>query len=338
MNPRLLLLPFSALYGLVVSLRRQLYSCGLRSSRRSTLPVICVGNITVGGTGKTPLIELLLSLLAERRTAVVSRGYGRKTKGQRLVDTADTAEQVGDEPLQIKRHFPQTTVIVNADRNEAIKLLESARSTDVVLMDDGLQHLSTSPSLRIVVCDYARPFWQDHLLPAGNLRECPSTLSHADIVLINKCPTNLSQAEADNITEHIGLYTTAPTFFSVIDYDSPKLVRGSAVSNSDNIIALCGIGRSRPFFEAVEAQYANVVRLDYPDHHAYTPSDIQKIVSLTRDGQLPIICTEKDLTRLPDLQGNTVYTLPIKLRILFDTESKFNSLIINHINTFNTHG
>ena len=333
MNWRLLLAPLSPIYWCVTALRNLAFSCGLFSSAKFSRPVICIGNITVGGTGKTPLTEHVLRSLAHRHVAVVSRGYGRKTSGLLVASPLSTADQIGDEPCQMKHKFPAADVVVCANRAEAISLAFDSLSADVVVMDDGMQHRSVSPSFVVMVCDFARPIWSDITLPAGDLREPWSARLRADVVVVNKCPVDLSVAQADAVRRNLKLRPSQKLFFCSIGYahNYSALYNCDAVSDfvSRPALALAGVGRPQPFFDEVASRHAVVRSLAFPDHHVFAPDDVSRIQAAL-DALGPdalLVTTEKDAMRLPPISGHPVVCLPITIHFLFDGQSLFDSLI-----------
>ena len=328
---RLLLLPVAVLYWLGTSLRNLAYDAGLLRQRTFGVPVICVGNITVGGTGKTPLTERLIRLLSQggRRVAVVSRGYKRKSKGLVVAGDDATAATVGDEPCQMKRKFPGADVIVDSDRAAAIDAAIS-RGAQVVIMDDGMQHRSVKPHGLILVVDYARPMWEDLPLPAGNLREDRTARLRADIIVVNKCPAGMTKAQAEAFMSHMSLNDGQKVFFCAIDYGAMTRRDGSEVSDDEAAmragVAVAGIGRPEPFFNEVADRLADgrMRRMTYPDHHAYTSGDTDDIRSgLEAAGaESVLVCTEKDSMRLPDIDGHETWILPIRLKALFGQDDE----------------
>lgn len=334
---RLLLLPVAIIYWLVTTVRNWLYDIGALRSRSFRKPVICVGNITVGGTGKTPIIEHLARLLSERglRVAVVSRGYRRKSRGQVVAAEGATAETVGDEPCQIKRHLPVVDVIVDADRAAAIDTA-IARGADAVLMDDGMQHRSVRPSALLMVCDYARPLWRDLPLPAGDRRESVTGRLRADIVIVNKCPRSLTKTEAEAIFRHLSPNDGQKIFFSAIAYSAFTAAGGETVDDAEiscrGAVAIAGIGRPEPFFAEVERRTGQTARMAFADHHAFSASDMA-LMGRRLDEAGPdsyAICTEKDATRLPARIGrHEVLTLPIKTEILLGEQARFDNLMLS---------
>lgn len=333
---RLLLLPVAAVYWVATVLRNILYDLGLLPQTRFGTPVICVGNITVGGTGKTPLTERLVELMLSRgrRVAVVSRGYKRKSKGQVVAGPDCTAESVGDEPCQMKRKHPEADVIVDADRAAAIDTAIS-RGADVVVMDDGMQHRSVRPKGLVLVVDYARPMWDDLPLPAGDLREDRTARLRADIIVINKCPPSLTKAQAEAFLAHMSLNDGQMAFFSTIEYGALRRADGTPVADEEATmrggVAVAGIGRPEPFFNEVTERLADgrTRRMAYADHHAYTPSDVEDIREVA-DGvgaDSVVVCTEKDSMRLPEVPGHETWVLPIALRVMFGRGAELDKAI-----------
>lgn len=336
---RLLLLPVGALYWVVAQTRGWLYSVGALRRRSFDAPVLCVGNITVGGTGKTPIIEHLARLLlsAGWRVAIVSRGYRRKSRGQVVARVGATAEDVGDEPCQMKRHLPQVDVVVDADRGAAIDCA-LGRGAQVVLMDDGMQHRSVSPGALVLVCDYARPLWGDWPLPAGDLRESAAMARTADVVVVNKCPPSLSRLEADEIRRKMGLRQGQRLFFSAIGY-ADFLRAGGVLTRDSEIaargaVAVAGVGRPGPFFDEVERRIGPMPKMSFADHHDFAPADLERIMEAL-DGvgsESLLLTTEKDATRLPSsVGGHEVAALPIKTDILFGEAEEFDNKILHLI-------
>ena len=219
-NISLFLLPFSALYGIGVGLRNILFDIGFLKSRSFSLPVICVGNLTIGGTGKTPHTEYLINLLQEQyQVAVVSRGYKRKKKGFQIASAESTAKDIGDEPYQIKQKFPNIIVAVCAKRVKAIRLLlkkDNPTIPDVILLDDAYQHRYVKAGLNILITDYHRLIFNDHLLPAGHLREGFKGRDRAQIVIVSKCPPHISEQEEKAIEQGLSLYKGQKLFFSTL--------------------------------------------------------------------------------------------------------------------------
>lgn len=306
------------IYKLILSIRDAWYRSG-RHSTEAEVPTICVGNIAVGGTGKTPHIEMLLRDLqdsgrwASRSLAVLSRGYGRRSRGFRMVDAGGSAADFGDEPLQIKRKFPHVAVAVDKDRVEGCRKLvhpdSSREAADIILLDDAWQYRKLRPSLGIVLTDYNRPSTEDSLLPAGRLRDLKRRLFDADILIVTKCPYALDAEEKAAYAERLGWERRkkdgAMLLFSQLEYDKPEPVFSGTDSRyvySGKAVLFTGIANDTPLVQHVSDNYRIVEHLHYPDHHRYTRADIRALkAALKRNPTAIFITTEKDAQRLRDL-------------------------------------
>lgn len=346
---KVLLFPFSLLYGVVVYLRNRLYDWQLLKSVKFDLPVISVGNITVGGTGKTPHTEYLISMLQENfRVAVLSRGYRRKTKGFVVAAFDSTVSQVGDEPLQIKQKFPRITVSVCENRVIGVeKLLSAAPKPEIILLDDAYQHRRISPGLNILLIDSNRPPLQDYLLPAGLLREPVAEIRRADVVVFTKCPDAISPSLKDKLLKLFTLTPKQEVFFTTFRYGGLKPVfpeyqpanQTIAMKNSE-VIALTGIANPHPFYQWLENQGFKIHRMSFPDHYSFTEKDIESILRIFEkilSENKWIVTTEKDAVRLRDLQTADVrlkkilwYTR-IEVEFLEDKKQKFNKIIFDYV-------
>ena len=343
------LLPLSWLYGCGVRLRNFCFDVGLLKSRSFHVPVIAVGNITVGGTGKTPHVEYLVSLLKEKfHVAVLSRGYKRKTSGFILADDETTVRDIGDEPYQMKQKFPNVSVAVDKKRVHGIEqLTDNDEKLDVILLDDAFQHRYVKPGVNILLVDYHRLIIYDKLLPAGRLREPLKGKDRADIVIVTKCPKDLKPMEFRVITKAMSLYPYQHLFFTTLDYDalSPVFPEGRPAPALDalkeeNVLLLTGIASPRQLEEDLTPLVKHITTLTYPDHHNYRRKDIEHI-NETFD-QMPspkvIITTEKDAVRLSTAEGfsdevrRSIYAFPISIRFMQkEQEDKFNDFIIGYV-------
>lgn len=346
---RLLLYPFSLIYGCIVTIRNWFFDVGILKSTSYNLPVISVGNLTVGGTGKTPLTELIIRHLeADYRCALLSRGYGRTTRGVIVADDAVDYRNIGDEPMQIKNKFKNLTVVVAEKRCEGMfTLLNQVNSPDVVILDDAFQHRYVKPGLSIVVMDYHRPVWNDLTLPAGNLREPVQGLKRADIFVVNKCPVTLSQQEADYIQRKLKIRENGVLFFSKIEYGEPTPLvaqENSFIeqikSRNRSLIVMAGIGNPEPFFKMAESFNVPLKRIMFPDHHDFNISDLRAMEALcfdNKDGEPLLLTTEKDAIRLSSSAGiserllRNVWYIPINLKFMFDAQSRFENRITEYI-------
>jgi len=346
-----LLYPLAWLYGVGISIRNQMYDLNLLKSTEFDVPVISIGNITVGGTGKTPHVEYLVNLLKEKFTvATLSRGYKRKTSGFKIVETASTAIEVGDEPLQIKNKFPNVTVAVCENRVVgAEKLLDLSNDTipDVVLLDDAFQHRRITPGINILLIDYNRQIKEDMLLPAGRLRESATQMRRANIIIFTKCPNEITPITRRILMKDVGLMPYQKLYFTTLIYERLKPVF-TAKKLGDNfykekvfsMLIVTGIA----FPELVHnylKQFSNRAEiLSYPDHHNYSSEDIfsiiQKFESIYSENKI-IITTEKDAMRLKDGNNLTdefkavLYYLPVKVKFLDDEGKSFNKKIFNYV-------
>ncbi len=344
---RFLLLPFALLYGLGTEARNFLYNRGLTTSFSFTVPVISVGNLTIGGTGKTPMIEYLIKKLAfQYHTFMLSRGYKRKTKGFRLAGVDDKANTIGDEPFQIYRKFHDYIgVAVGEDRALAItEILARVPETELILMDDAYQHRTVSPAMNILLTDFNRPFYKDFLLPTGNLRESRHQASRADVVMVSKCPPNLNAIEIDFIKKKVNNYTKEDiqVYFTSLKYLEPKSVYNSTEFKSDKVYAFTGIALPDPFIEFLRNNYFVVGQKNFPDHYDFSGEVLyNKIVKPYRALQNPdiaLVCTEKDAARLVNnqdlekmLKGLPLFYIPVEVYFL-QGEGAFLSMVKNKIN------
>ena len=342
------LLPLSWIYGLGVKLRNTLFETGVLKSRSFDIPVISVGNITVGGTGKTPHVEYLANLLKDTfRVAVLSRGYKRKSKGF-LIATAQTAmQEIGDEPYQMKRKFPHVTIAVDKDRCHGIeRLTEEDSSLDVVLLDDAFQHRYVKPGINILLADYHRLIIYDTLLPAGRLREPLTGKNRADIVIVTKCPKELKPMEFRVITKAMSLYPYQSLFFTTLDYGELYPLYHKTKPNATlsqlshhSVLLVTGIGSPKQLEHDLSPLIPNLTPLSFSDHHEFREKDIELINETYNKMPSPkcIITTEKDATRLECIEGlsddvkNHLYVLPVRITFMQEQEDVFKNKIIGYV-------
>ena len=342
------LLPLSWLYGLGVKFRNMLFEIGILRSESFDVPVISVGNITVGGTGKTPHVEYLIELLKDKaKVAVLSRGYKRRTRGFVIADDNATAKTIGDEPLQMKRKYgDDITVAVDRKRCHGIRQLTSDEDgIDVILLDDAFQHRYVKPGVNILLVDYHRLIIYDKLLPAGRLREPLSGKNRADIVIVTKCPHDLKPMEFRVITKAMNLYPFQRLFFTCLEYRNITPVFGSGEQSLDSIgkdchiLLLTGIASPQQMIEDLSPICPHITPLTFGDHHTFTSSDVARINN--EFAALPhpkmIITTEKDATRLIAVEGlseevrGAMFALPVKIRFMLGQEESFNEKIIGYV-------
>ncbi len=344
---RLLLFPFSILYGVIVWLRNRFYDFGWFRSTRFNIPVIVVGNLEVGGSGKTPLTEYLVKLLTSYKTAVLSRGYGRKTKGFRWVDKNDDATLTGDEPLQIKNKFPELTVVVSEKRVEGLQRLQET-GHEAVILDDAYQHRAVKPGLSILVFDYNRLQQPRLLLPAGNYRDSFAERKRADLILISKCPVNLSEEERNQISKKMALGPHQRIVFSAVKYSNrldavfqkDLYLKPEDISSSTEVLVITGIAKPELFIKHIQQYTKHIIHHNYPDHHLFSTKNMLKLVSdfegLKTADKL-IITTEKDAVRLTSNGNNKhldklpVFKWPIEIAFNQTDKDIFDQEILNYV-------
>lgn len=342
---RYLLLPFSLCYGLVTMVRNKLFDLGIFKSVKFDLPVICVGNLVVGGSGKTPVTEYLVNLLPGKRIAILSRGYGRETKGFLLADAASTAKSIGDEPLQYFHKFNNVTVAVCENRTTGINRLKDDH--DVILLDDAFQHRKVKAGLYILLFDYGAFFKPQFLLPAGNLRESFNGFKRADLIVITKSPEPIEPGNRNAIRNRFGNILHPEVFFSQIKYDTLKPVFDNAhlpaaLKSGPRIYLLTGIANPKPLLTFLEQQEVEVVHHKFPDHYQFKIADISKLVAdFNADAAADklIITTEKDAQRLFDapikelLLNLPIFYLPIQVVITEEGRQTFDQKILNYVSS-----
>lgn len=346
---RIVLSPFALLYGLGVSFRNLMYQTKLLKSAKFSIPVISVGNLSVGGAGKTPHIEYLIELLRHYlNVATLSRGYKRETTGFLLAEPDMNAKTIGDEPLQYKRKFPQIEVAVAENRALGIpQLMAAAIETQVVLLDDAFQHRAVTPSLNIMLTEYSTPFSNDWLLPAGRLREWRSAYHRADVIIVSKCPAQMSEAEREKILKAIRPQPYQQVFFSYYAYEQMYYLfnRGyqGVLDKNTDVLLLSAIARTDYLMDYLETQAASVLGMEFEDHHYFTSEDLLRLNTAflqLKSAQKIILTTEKDAMRLElhraFLQEKQlpIFVLPVAVQFHFDEAERFNQLIKNHLLNF----
>lgn len=339
---QILLIPFSLLYGLGVSLRNIAYKYKLLKGVEFNIPIISVGNLTIGGAGKTPHIEYLIRLLKDYiNVSTLSRGYGRKTKGFLLVKPNHTSEEVGDEPLQFRRKFPDILVSVSENRTFAIpQLLMDKPDLQAVLLDDAFQHRNIEPGLNILLTEYQYPYTKDFLLPSGRLREWSSAAQRADIIIVSKCPRTLSETERQQMIAELEPLSYQKIFFSYYTYQKPYYIFNpiyrAPLNPELNILLISAIARTEYLVEYLEEQVDSVRVLQYEDHHYFTKYDVSQLkrnFELIDNPNKIILTTEKDAMRLelhrPYLIEHKlpVFVLPTEVAFHNEDGESFNKLV-----------
>ena len=339
---RVLLAPFSLLWYMGASVRNHVYDIGQKSVVEFTIPVITVGNLTVGGTGKTPMIEYLLRLLrSDYQVSTLSRGYGRRSKGFLLAGPEDHAGTLGDEPFQLYRKFaPEVQVAVCEDRVYGIPcILMEQPEVNLVLLDDAMQHRPAGADITIMLSDYNRPFYEDWVLPAGRLREPRKGARRADIIVVTKCPENIGQEEREQIEAAVKVYTRpeTPVFFSWQVYDDlVPFGESRDIQRPEKVLVVTGIARTDSLMSYLREQYDVLGHLEYTDHFTYKTGDVARIRAKAAELGAAVLCTEKDAVKLmhPDLReswGDTsCWYLPMRME-LGEAGAKFDAILRNSL-------
>ena len=318
---RFLLLPFAILYGLGVRLRHFLYDRGWLSSKRYPFPILCVGNLAVGGTGKTPMVEYLVRLLGQEQVAILSRGYRRKTRGFVLADDSATAMTLGDEPYQYHRKFPRATVAVCESRQEGIERLLENPHFKYIILDDAFQHRKVQAGTNLLLTSYDKLYTQDFLLPVGSLRDIRSRARKAQIIIVTKCP-ELTQTEQEKIIQQLKPLPSQKVYFTTIAYSDRVYSHEDSQALKDFIATpftlVTGIANPTPLVDFLEKQGASFEHLAYSDHHHFSNRELEFLRQKER-----ILSTEKDYVRL-EVALSTLYYLPIETQFLNDQRLIFN--------------
>lgn len=344
---RKLLLPFTILYGIAIETRNWLFDINVLKSKSYFTPLINVGNIAIGGTGKTPHIEYLIRLLNKDFTlSTLSRGYKRTTKGFIIAKPGHTYEDIGDEPKQLKSQFPKVLVTVDEDRRRGVEQLENLEvSPDVILLDDAFQHRYIKPGLNILLTDYFNPYWTDQLLPMGNLRDSKSQVRRADIVVVTKTPKSISPIKKRIIKKELDLFPYQNLFFTTIKYG--ELIKldlnntSGKISSDCTVLMLTGIAKSSHLKNYLNSKFHSVESATFSDHHSYTPQNVKDIISqfnAIENSNKIIVTTLKDAVRLKDnsifaeLSELPIYYQAIEVGFLnTEDETKFNELILKYV-------
>ena len=344
------LIPLSWLYGIGVDFRNQLFNIGLLKQHDYDIPIISVGNITVGGAGKTPHVEYLIRLLKDKvKVAVLSRGYKRKTHGYVLANDSSTVTDIGDEPYQMKQKYQDVHIAVDKKRVDGIAHITGnaeTNDTDVILLDDAFQHRYVKPGINILLVDYHRLIIYDKLLPAGRLREPQSGKNRADIVIITKCPKDLKPMEFRVLTKAMNLYPYQSLYFTTIEYESltPLFAKEKSTIEKEaledkHVMLITGIASPKQIIIDLKPHVKEMTTLAFSDHHQFKSKDIMKINETFNaiKGEKIIVTTEKDATRLEQLEGlseevkQNLYVLPIKVKFMINQEEEFNDKIIDYV-------
>jgi tetraacyldisaccharide 4'-kinase len=345
---RIFLFPFSLLAWVYIKVRNWLYDKGYFKSVSFNLPLICIGNLSVGGTGKSPMVEYLVRMLhPQYKIATLSRGYKRKTKGYALANAATTALEIGDEPMQFHLKFPQIPVAVGEQRLEAIpQLLHDRPETEIILLDDAFQHRAIKSGLNILLTDYNNRYTDDWYLPTGDLRDNKSSARRAEIVIVTKCPPELTETERKKILNELKTTPAQTVLFSCIVYDVPYHIithHPFPLHPECEVLLVTGIANPKAIKHYIELRVKSYLEKIYSDHHIFSIDDLKEMkekLSRLQGRQNIIITTEKDAVRLLKFQKELVdiplYVLPVQHQIKFGEEKKLKQLVITFIQSFKT--
>ena len=341
---RIFLYPLALVYGAIMWLRNKLYDAGFSSSIEFSIPVITVGNLSVGGTGKTPHVEYLVKLLQYRyKVATMSRGYKRRTQGFLLADADTNAIRIGDEPMQYHMKFPELVVSVAEERMTGIpQLLLNRPGVEVILLDDAYQHRSVKAGLNILITDFSKPFYKDHILPFGTLRESRNAYKRADVIIVSKCPVAMDKNMADEMLLHIKPIEHQKVFFTGIQYEAPYdfFTRETVELKNRNAVLVCGIAKPEPMIQHLKDICSNVHVLSYADHHYFLSKDFEEMKEAYANWDVPdkiIITTEKDAARLQVHSdkikdwGIQIVVLPIAVSVLFNQGAAFDNIVTSYM-------
>jgi tetraacyldisaccharide 4'-kinase len=347
-----ILYPFSFVYRLITDIRNLLFDTGIFPSEEFSIPVICVGNITVGGTGKTPHTEYLINLLRnEFKVALLSRGYKRKSYGFMIATMSSTVLEIGDEPLQVFRKFPEIIAAVDTNRRNGIKtIMNQHPETDVIILDDGFQHRYVKPGLSILLTDYNRLMTKDYLMPYGNLRENRNNRKRAGIILVSKTPEEIPETEMTDIIKELKPTQGQSLFFSSVSYGKLVPLFENSVLNNYNlqeinhdiygVVLITGIAVPDSLRYFLGKYFIEIVHLNYPDHHYFSKYDIEKIKTAwngLRSEEKIIITTEKDAVRLREFTNiedsfkRAFYYIQVGVSILRNEKHEFDNLIFDYV-------
>lgn len=343
---RVLLLPFALLYGLIIIIRNWMYDKKYLRSAEFGLPLICVGNLSVGGTGKSPMVEYLVALLKnDFVVATLSRGYKRKTRGYALAGENTTALEIGDEPMQFHKKFPDVAVAVGEQRVEAIpQILHDRPGTQVIILDDAFQHRAVRAGFNILLTEYDDIFSHDFFLPTGDLRDAHSSRKRANIIVVTKCPGFLGQVEKQSIIKDTRPLPHQTVYFTTIEYGVPYHIitkEEKQITEEDEILLVCGIANPKPLKQYLSEKAYTYYQQDYSDHHIFSIddlADIEKKFGEINNEHKFILTTEKDAVRLEKFKDKLghlpLYVLPVKHAFLFDEGRGFDKAVTDFITNF----
>lgn len=346
---RLFLFPLAIVYGGILSLRNWLYQKKIIGAVSFNLPIISVGNLSVGGTGKSPMVDYLVGVLkGSYPIATLSRGYKRRTSGYVLASEQTTAIEIGDEPMQFHLSHPDVAVSVGEKRIEAIpQLLYDRPETKLVILDDAFQHREIVPGFNIILTDYANLYTRDFYLPTGDLRDQKKSAHRADVIVVTKCPASLTQQQRYEIMQELNPLPHQSVFFTSIHYETPYHIltkEERILSKQNEVLLVCGIANPQPLTDYIHEATKTYDALFYGDHHIYTIENLHEIeerLKRIKDNNKMIVTTEKDAVRLIKFKDKVatlpLFVLPIAVHFLFDQEEAFKELVANYPKHFYEH-
>jgi len=338
---RYLLFPLSFIYGSITSFRNLLFDYGIFKGKSHPIPIICIGNLSVGGTGKTPHTQHIINLLKDKyKVAILSRGYGRKTSSLQLVEINSNAIEIGDEPLQLKQNNPKCLVVVEKNRNKGVQhILKYFPATDVILLDDGYQHRWIKAGFNILITPFSSPYYKDYLMPVGKLREGKKGVTRANAVIFSKTPENTNPTLKKGMMERLHLFSNQKAYFSAIEYHKFKCISNNTEleeNNSNSITLVSGIANANPLIKYLKEKGHSINHLKYADHHNYTRNDIDTVLAkynAEKSTKKLILTTEKDATKLkqflPHFKDVNFYYIPIEVKI--EQSEKFKKQILDYV-------
>ncbi len=341
---RVLLLPFAIIYGLVVAIRNYLYDTNRLKSTTFNFPIICVGNLAVGGTGKSPMVEYLVRLLKDEfEVATLSRGYKRKTKGYVLASSTTTALEIGDEPMQFHLKFPEVAVAVGEERIVAVPhLLQDKPTLQTIILDDAFQHRAINPGYNVLLTEYANRFTHDIFLPTGDLRDERKSYKRANIIIVTKCPADLDEKQKKKLLYEIHAWPGQQVYFTTIDYGTPYHIFDKQktwnFTGEEEVLLVCGIANPKPLKDYLHNKAHTYYQLNFSDHHIFNIDDLNNIKKKFDGIELEnkiILTTEKDAVRFvkfdKELSELPVYVLPITHKFLFNEGETFDTSVLSYI-------
>ena len=343
---RYILLPFSFLYKGIISIRNKLFDKKFFRSATFDIPLICIGNLSLGGTGKTPMVEYLVKMLRGKyKVATLSRGYKRKTKGFFIANENSKTTDIGDEPMQLYKKFPGITVAVDEDRVMGIpKILNDKPETEIIILDDAFQHRQVAAGLNILLTEFNHLYTKDYLLPAGNLRDTKESSKRADIIIVTKCKSNLNEDEKKSLIKELNPLPKQKVYFTKIKYETPYHLftkEKYTFQTESHVLLVCGIANPKKLEDEIKPKVASLKMIRFNDHHVYNSIDIKKIKEdfLKIDSAQKIIfTTEKDASRLlkfeNDLKGLPLFVLPMSHEFLFEGGPKFEKSVLEYVQSF----